>query len=415
MMSSRRVLTIVGKDMAWARGNFKLLGVMILPLFVVVLFSQMDSAATFGFSLIFVNAFVGIFSTSYLIIEEKNKGTLLALLTSPLTGAELLLGKFLFSWLLCSVFSLLVIVLNQRMDLLAQPLALLNLFLFSGTACFFGFVTGVFFKNEQEMSVLAPFLMFLFCFGDAAKKVSVKNNIHAFFPDYHLLQSVRDLPLNWRDLWVHSLFSLLMFAVAFGMATFYTRFYFSNNREKRYSHRLLGFITTFFLVLIVSGWCENSKIQVSLDPQGLQELAAETTAVHLRLSFEPEKFHHKSLLQSRRKIVELLNFKKNEESNIVLTVRWLEDDEMTWEKRRTKVEEDRRREIITVDEQTWFDRKWRQWIYLHQKKMILLRESFCGPQIVQVSLDMPLSDMKAFDQRWKSFQQVFESLQIECH
>ena len=150
MISFSRVFTIVKKDLAWARSNPKLLGIMILPVFVVVFFSRFDAAATFGFSLVFVNAFVGIFSTSYLVIEEKNKGTLLSLLTSPLTGPELLLGKFLFNLLLCGSFSLLVILVNQRFDLLTQPLALLVILLFAGTTCFVGFLTGVFFKNEQE-------------------------------------------------------------------------------------------------------------------------------------------------------------------------------------------------------------------------------------------------------------------------
>ncbi len=414
MISLQRVFTVVKKDVAWAMGNLKLLGVMVLPLFVVVFFSSFDAAATFGFSLIFVNAFVGIFSTSYLVIEEKNKGTLLALLTSPLTGAELLLGKFLFNLILCSFFSLLVILLNSRFDLFLQPLALLNIFLFAGTTCFVGFVTGVFFKNEQEMSVLAPFLMVLFCFGDAAEKVSHSNSVHAFFPDYHLSQSVRDLPLGFSDLWSHTVFSLFMFTVAFGMAAFYTRFYFSNNREKRFSNRLIGFIFAFVGVLVGSGVYANATKDPAKMERGLQVVEVETPSVKVAFKFDPKVFYHKSLLQSRQKAVELLTFKDEKEVNIVVGVRDLEEDEDSFEKRLKKVNEDPKREIIAFQEKPWGEHVLRQWMYLRPDKLVVLRESLCGSQAFQVSLDIRLKKMQRFQKDFSAYKTFFDSVQMTC-
>ncbi len=414
MISPSRVLTVVKKDLAWASGNLKLLGVMVLPLFVVVFFSRFDATATFGFSLIFVNAFVGIFSTSYLVIEEKNKGTLLALLTSPLTGSELLLGKFLFNLILCSFFSLLVILLNNRMDLFLQPLALLNIFLFAGTTCFVGFVTGVFFKNEQEMSVLAPFLMVLFCFGDAAEKVSDKNNIHAFFPDFHVARSVLDIPMSFGDLWGHTLFSLCMFFVAFGMATFYTQFYFSNNREKRFSNRLVGFVVAFVGVLIGSGIYANATHPHPKMQGSLEVVEFQTPQVQVQYKFDPKVFRHKTLLESRKKIVELLTFKNEKNSNVVLAIRDLDEDENSLAKRKAKVEEDRSRNIISFEERDWKGHRFRQWMYAKRSRFIVLRETYCDGQVFQVSMDLQLKKMGRFYKDFKIFKSLFDAVEMKC-
>lgn len=414
-MSLRRIFAIVRKDLSWAMGNMKLLGIMILPVFTMVFFSRLDSAATFVFSIVFVNAFVGIFSTSYLVIEEKNKGTLLALLTTPLTGAELLLGKFFFNLVLCSFFSFLVILINHRFDLLVQPLALINILLFAGTTCFIGFITGVFFKNEQEMSVLAPFLMLVFCFGDAAEKLSDKNNVHAFFPDFHVSQSVKDIAQTSGDLWVHSLFSLLLFAIAFFAASFYTQFYFSNSREKRWSGRLLGFSLLFVATLLTSGIYANQHAQLQKSMEDLQQFEFNTPSVTIGFHYDHQKLQQKTLLQSRAKSMELLSFKKNKDSNIVFAIRDLESDEQNLKDRNSKLLSDERRQVLSHQSLPgWQDQKLEQWVYVKLGSFVLLREQICGPQIFQYSLDVKLDKMKNFEKDLKTYFEIFKSIKMQC-
>ena len=414
MVSFSRIFTIVQKDVSWAVGNLKLLGVMILPVFLVIFFSRLDSSATFVFSLIFVNAFVGIFSTSYLIIEEKNRGTLLALLTTPLTGGELLLGKFFFNLILCLTFSILGIVLNGRLDVLQNPLIILNIIFFAGTTCFFGYVIGLFFKNEQEMSVLAPFMMLFFCFSDAAEKLSTKSSIHAFLPDYHLAQSLKDVTLPISELLVFTFFSFLLFAVAFMMATLYTKFYFSNNREKRFSNQLIVSISIFALVLAASGLLVNSQKKQELNPEGRQAHSIESEHWVAAFDFDPKIYKLKTLLESRDKSVVVLSDLKRKNYNFALSIRKVEDDEKTVELRNKKVLEDSKRQIITYQEKEAAGFPMKRWVYTQHDEITVLSESFCKNHIFQVSLDQKLKKMGRFSKNLEKYEDLLSRLKLSC-
>ena len=414
MISVSRVLTVLRKDFLWAQANVKLLGVMILPVFLVVFFSKLDSAATFVFSVTFVNAFVGIFSTSYLIIEEKNRGTLLALLTTPLTGAELLLGKFLFNLILCVFFSILAAFMNNRLDVIYQPLIFLNILLYAGTTCFVGYTIGIFFKNEQEMSVLAPFIMFFFCFGDAADKLSSRSNIHAFFPDYHLAQALKDLTIPPSQLLAHSAFSFLLFAVAFLAATFYTSFYFSNSREKRYSSRLMSLIAIFFTVMISSGFY-YSKVkapQAGEDGRHIKEFT--TAAMKVSFSYDPKKLNMKSVLETRVKNMFILSESGAIDFKVVITTREVEDDEKTNEERIKKVKEDAKRHLLAHEVFDFNDQKLNRFVYTKRGEMIVLSEARCGDQLVQWSLDHDLKNMKDIKRSLEFYDDVSKSFKLNC-
>jgi hypothetical protein len=130
----------------------------------------------------FINSFLGIFSTSYLIIEEKNNGTLLALLTSPLTASELLMGKFLFNVILCGLFSFMVILSQwtaRGFDLstsFGQHLS------FCWDHLFCRLSSGSFFKNEQEMSFLLPYSCCFFVLVIRPISYQQKRVFSHFFP-----------------------------------------------------------------------------------------------------------------------------------------------------------------------------------------------------------------------------------------
>lgn len=412
MISMSRVLTVVRKDVLWAMNNLKLLSVMLVPVFMVVFFSRLDAAATFGFSLTFVNSFVGLFSTSYLIIEEKNKGTLLALLTTPLTGAELLLGKFLFNLLLCLTFSVLAMALNNRLDILLNPLVFFNLVFFAGTTCFFGYTMGVFFRNEQEMSVLAPVLMILFVFGGAADKLAVKDNIHAFFPDYHMMQTTRDVAFELSDLLVHFGFNLLYFLIAFGMAAAYTNFYFSNNRERRFSKQLIATIFVFCGALVASGVYFNKYEKKESSLGDAKTLVGRNWTVSYQ--FDEKNYGMKPIIESKDKTVLLISHIKDSENNFTISYRKPKEDEKTLEARREKVESDENRMILARLDQEKDGQPVVRWVYSRKDRMIVLAESFCGDELLQWSIDVTFNKMTNFERHYTDFLNLEKSLKINC-
>ncbi len=409
-----RVFTVVRKDMVWAKNNQKLLWLMLLPVIVTVFFSQFDSAATFTFSLIFVNAFVGIFSTSYSIIEEKNRGTLLALLTTPLTSLELLLGKFLYNLILCGLFSVLVILFNKRFDLLAQPLALLNIILFAGTTCFIGFILGVFFKNEQAMSVLSPFLMLLFCAGDSLQKTALNYKIQVFLPDYQLVKILKDVPIGYSTFLEASFYSLALFVISLAMAGTYTKFYFSNSRETLFSKQLIGFVFLFMGVLVFSGVNANRGGSRPIDESKLQRVEFKTQRLKASFSYDPKLWSHKNLLESREKTIERLQLKKEKETQIVAAFRDLEPNESNIEMRREKVKKDHRRVVLSHQTLDTEIGAVDQWIYGIQSRFVIIREQLCGSQILQLSLDIETKKKQNLNSLLEQYLLIFDSLKFKC-
>ena len=410
MISIRRVLTIVFKDMLWAAHNYKLLSIMLVPVFAVVFFSRLDSQMTFGFSLAFVNVFIGLFSTSYLIIEEKNKGTLLALLTTPLTGSELLLGKFLFNLLICLSFSILAFVLNGRIDLLLNPLALIHLAFFAGTTCFLGFTMGVFFRNEQEMSVVAPIVMIGFIFGAAVDKFSNHWNLHSFFPDYHFVTTVKSVTIDSPI--AHIVFAALLFFVSFSMAANYTGFYFSNSRESRFSSKLFLWLLAFFVCLGVSGLYFNTLEGKTEKKVPYRILRTPVWTVNYQMPSKEYKAEE-VLVSDQRQVYRLKNLQKDG-AELLLSVREVETDETSLKARQVKMSQDRHRTPMSRTDDVRNGEPIQKWIYIKGNKLIVLSEALCADQILQWSLTTAFEQMEFFETHFKEFEAFDQSIQPKC-
>ncbi len=407
MISISRTLTLFKKDILWSMANLKLLAVMILPVVFLVLLSRDEK--TFVFSIIFVNVFIGLFSTSYLVIEEKNKGTLLALMTSPLQSIEVLLGKFLFNLMLCMGFSLLGIFLNQRFDLLAQPLVLVNILFFAGTTCFIGFIMGLFFKNEQEMSVIAPLLMFIFSLGDLVGKVSSTPAIKGYFPDFHLAQVLNHLPLPqtlWHTLWNFSFFTLFLLS-----ASFYAQFYFSNSRERRFSS-ILFFTIAGFLVLNICSGLFFSQQSVEKNRDQLIEVIA--TRFRGSLSFSSEDLIFNKIHQSPEVFLYEFKSKKKDNNRLIVSVRNLENDENTQELRNKKVKTKPGRQILSESQESLNGISFNQWIYIEENQFLILKEFICGQQIFQISVGTDFKEVDRLSDFLKSTQSILNDLKIQC-
>lgn len=72
-------------------------------------------------------------------------------------------------------------------------------------------------------------------------------------PGYHLVQLLKGENLSVLIKVYHTIFNLIFFLIGLKTVSQYSLFYFSNNREKRYSQRLSVLIVCFCLCLIVSG------------------------------------------------------------------------------------------------------------------------------------------------------------------
>ncbi len=415
-MSFQRAFIILQKDLYWAKQNSKLLALMVMPVFLMLFFSRLDSGGTFGFSLSFINAFVGIFSTSYLITEEKNKGTLVSLLTTPLKGSELLLGKFLFNLILCLTFTLLSMLLNNRFDLLTRPFALLNCFFFAGTTCFFGYTLGVFFKNEKEMSVLAPFLLIFFAMGDAMENLSDQVPIGGFFPSYHLVQSLKEVPPLLSQQLIHTLFTALMFVSTFFMASLYTKFYFSNHRDgKRLSLSLVLTSLAFISVLVVSGfYTMEYGSQAKLNKANKEAFEIETQNWKIQFDIDRRRFFIKNVIDTKARQGYLVKEKKNDPLKVFLSVRKLKDAENSFEKRKKHFASNFRRQVMADEESKIFGYDARNWVYLYKGEQTVLQEVICGDEIFQWGLDQKLKKMKGYERNFKTFLQLSKRIKIQC-
>ena len=139
-----------------------------------------------------------------------------------------------------------------------------------------------------------------------------------------------------------------------------------------------------------------------------------TPHAELEYKFDPQQFKFKKLLESEKKTVDLLEFKRVKQSNIVVAIRDLKDDENSAEKRRKKVLEDESREIIATKQESFGEHALQQWMYIKNDRITVIREVICGPQIVQFSFDLKLKDMAQFAKNFNAYKKMFENFQARC-
>ncbi len=236
MTSVHPILIIIKKEFIWLLANGRVLLSSVLTPFaflyglVIMPLEQTAGIKTF-MMVIFSITYFGVLFTSSSIIREKERGTLLALLITPLRGMEWVLGIF-FTSLIMSLSMCLVSACLSGIDLLFQPFIILNIALVAGTLCFLGIIIGLFSENQRESGQYSLPIYLLFC-GTAF----FSSSYISWLPDYHLAMLLTEGEglSFWKNLY-HTTFNLTFFLVSLKAASQYSLFYFSNNREKRYSH-----------------------------------------------------------------------------------------------------------------------------------------------------------------------------------
>ena len=270
-MDLHRVWVVIKKDMAWIKGDLKLLGtVSIVPVFMILMFSAVSRTnitegihlnASLGIDISVMGMLLlicttGCITTSQLILREKEKGTLLALLTTPLKYQEFILGKLFFTFTLSLLFAVILALTSGMKDFILNPVVMLNMALFTGTVCFIGCVAGIFSETELENNTVVFVALIFFTSAFVLKSVGspVFQIFYFIHPVSHFFEIFSEN--NFQNLFIHTGFNLLFFIGLFFFSAVYIRFYFSNNIERRFSFPLFlslcaGFIGLFVLSVLL--------------------------------------------------------------------------------------------------------------------------------------------------------------------
>ncbi|CAM9901901.1 unnamed protein product [Chrysoparadoxa australica] len=258
MIKVHRIYYVFRKDIIWAINNPKMLSIMLMPIFFIILFSKIGKTSTIAFSINFTSAFIGILSTSQMILEEKKNGTLQSILISPLKNAEYLIGKYLFSLLLILIFDFASFLLNQVPHLILNPYLIFSLIAYSGFATLIGCFLGLFFQDEKESGVIAPFFLLIFMIGDLFSKIPITAPYASLFPSYHLsLLITQNDALNFKDSIFHLSFNCLYLFLSFVLTVSYSKYYFSPKYDGRYTNKLTIPLVTLVISQFISFHLDN--------------------------------------------------------------------------------------------------------------------------------------------------------------
>ena len=109
---------------------------------------------TTGFAALFILVMVGLTLIAHLMLEEKQSGTLEALLVSPANATQIVLAKALTGLFYCAISSAVVLLLNR--DLLVHPwLAILACLIGSLFTVSLGLWMGSRIENRGQLTLLA--------------------------------------------------------------------------------------------------------------------------------------------------------------------------------------------------------------------------------------------------------------------
>ena len=426
MGTLNRTFTVVKKDLYWAVGNIKLVSLMVVPIIFAVLFSNIGGGRLLGFNIAFANAFIGIFFTGLLVIEEKKAGTILALLTTPLRNYEFLIGKFISALLLCLILSVFTLFTHERMDILGDPFSILNLVLFSGTTCFLGVTQGLFFKNEQEMGILSPLFMLLFVMGESINFGSAAL-IHPFFPDYHIAQffSSTQAKIPVAHIILHTTFNAIYFAMTLLFATLYARFYFANNLEKRISGRLVVLfavvISTYFLSGLISPFVVGGeeKGHLSRKEANTGILTIDTDHWVGEVLYKKDEYQLKSIIEEKN--ARTYNFfpkakdGKKLEQEIQINIRPLQGGEQDPKLRKKAQFNDRSKVIMGEEKLQISGFEFTKWVYYQNERMYFLFEGICNKHFLQIGASIPKEDLYKSSYYMDSLSLFIKRVRLECH
>ncbi|WP_339320346.1 ABC transporter permease [Paenibacillus sp. FSL R10-2734] len=165
--SIRRVSAIVVKDVKdLLKNSYIILITIFLPLGLAAMLSRSDSddASLLGTPINLALVITGAFVQATMMAEEKEKNTLRALLLSPATRMEIMLGKSFLS----SLITILVVIGSIFLSKMQVPgffyfsiMILLSLIIFIS----FGTIIGLVSRTVMETSIVGLPLLVIFTYG----------------------------------------------------------------------------------------------------------------------------------------------------------------------------------------------------------------------------------------------------------
>ncbi len=294
-MAFYRIMALIKKDLAWIWSEKSLaalifsgafLGGLMLAVGIIVELAGLSAPSSpFVLSSLILPLFIlnfatGISLTFLLFFKEKEKGTLQAMLTTPLAYLECLMGKLFLTFSVCLLFSIIfvlsfVFVLEREGFL--NPLLFVNLILFSAFFCLIGGCLGVGVETLAEQKNVMGLVMLALIFP----LIFINDQLFALYPSLkklyffsyfsHFKRIIVSFPeMSWQTALFHTGFNFLIFLAVLLFSVSYIRFYFANGREKRFSLKLFAGLGGILSVFVVSGF---------VSPPILKKLKRESAAL----------------------------------------------------------------------------------------------------------------------------------------
>lgn len=213
-MNTQRIAAIFEKDYKDFLKNSSLLVTSAIPVFLAIIYSQMDNSGDMSFIIFtvlgisFATVTTGTMIT--MIAEEKEKNTLRGLIQSPASYMDIIIGKSLFTTVLTIValgLSLLFVGIEPLLEtrMIIGTILLFIFFLFLGIG------VGLFAKTLASTYVYITPIMFLFGFTpmflllDFFVNNKIASTIIEYFPLTQLIE-LNDtsswMPIGVIALWV---------------------------------------------------------------------------------------------------------------------------------------------------------------------------------------------------------------------
>lgn len=166
-LSIQRVSAIIVKDLRdLLKNSYMILITILLPLGMAALLSRSDSddASLLGMPINLALVITGAFVQATMMAEEKEKNTLRALLLSPATRMEIIIGKSVLS----SLITILVVIGSIFISKMHVPgpfyftiMILLSIIIFVS----FGTIIGLVSRTVMETSIVGLPLLVIFTYG----------------------------------------------------------------------------------------------------------------------------------------------------------------------------------------------------------------------------------------------------------
>jgi len=201
------------------------LTMVVMAVGLVTLLGKVIGTSQLFMAVLYPMVFLGLYNVAFLFAEEKEKKTLDAVLLSPASFGEILLGKLSFHLAITVVITILL-VLSFHFEEISIIHTLLALTLGSLCLCQIGTVIGIICPTQSMVGVVTTIFMLIFLMTEAlAGFNSILATIARSLPTYHVLRIINS-GLDQHDFIFYSQYiSLIIFVF---LIFFWTRSFLVN-------------------------------------------------------------------------------------------------------------------------------------------------------------------------------------------